>query len=303
MFDLFSRILVEHPELALFLALGLGYAIGKIRYGTFTLGAVTGCLIAGVMIGQTGVVMSNDVKQAFFLLFLFAIGYRTGPQFFRSLNAKALPQIAVTVILCVVALGVVLGASLVFNLGIGTASGLLAGATTESAAVGVALDTFRNTGADDTMVRAFEADVATSFAVAYLAGVIATIFMTSQIAPRFLRRSLAEACAELEASMNASEDGESSAQSARRSIEARAYLIDPTWVGMTISQAEARVPQGRESLCRAGPPQGRYPARRGRSAPGSGRHCRRGWPARVSCRQIRRNRDGGRRYSTSGCSR
>ncbi|WP_373505742.1 aspartate-alanine antiporter [Aestuariivirga sp.] len=243
MFDLLSGILIEHPELALFLALGLGYAIGKIRYRTFTIGAVTGCLIAGVLIGQTGVVMSNDVKQAFFLLFLFAIGYRTGPQFFRSLNAKALPQIAVTVILCVVALAVVLGASLIFNLGIGTASGLLAGATTESAAVGVALDTFRKSGADATMVQAFEADVATSFAVAYLAGVIATILMASQIAPRFLRRSLAEACAELEAGMNASEDGATSAQSARRSIEARAYLVDPTWVGMTISQAEARVPQ------------------------------------------------------------
>ena len=270
MFDLFSDILVEHPELALFLALGLGYAIGKIRYGTFTLGAVTGCLIAGVMIGQTGVVMSNDVKQAFFLLFLFAIGYRTGPQFFRSLNAKALPQIAVTVILCVVALGVVLGASLVFNLGIGTASGLLAGATTESAAVGVALDTFRNTGANDTMIRAFEADVATSFAVAYLAGVIATIFMTSQIAPRFLRRSLAEACAELETSMNASEDGESSAQSARRSIEARAYVIDPNLGRHDDFAGRSPGAQGCEGLCRAGPSQGRYPARRGRSAPGSG---------------------------------
>ena len=237
-----SRVLVAHPELALFLALGLGYAIGKISYGTFTLGAVTGCLIAGVLIGQTGVVMSNDVKQAFFLLFLFAIGYRTGPQFFRSLNAKALPQIAVTLVLCGVALGVVVIASLALNIGVGTASGLLAGATTESATVGVAIDAFRKTGADAAAIRQFEADIATSFAVAYLVGVIATIVMLSQIVPRFLRRPLAVACAEMEARMNAPVGGESSAQSARRSIEARAYVIDPSWVGMTVAQAEARVP-------------------------------------------------------------
>ena len=243
MLDLLSDILRKHPELALFLSLGLGYAIGKIRYGSFTVGAVTGCLIAGVIIGQTGVVMSNDVKQAFFLLFLFAIGYRTGPQFFRSLNAKALPQLAVTVILCVVALGVVLASSLVFKLGIGTASGLLAGATTESATVGVALDTFRNGGADEAAMQTFGSDVAAAFAVAYLAGVIATIVMLSQIAPRFFRRSLADACAELEASMNVPDPGETMAQTGRRSVEARAYLIDPAWAGVTIAQAEAHVPR------------------------------------------------------------
>jgi putative transport protein len=242
MFEQFSAILSDHPELALFLALGTGYAIGKITFGTFTLGSVTGCLIAGVLVGQTGVVMSNDVKQAFFLLFLFAIGYRTGPQFFRSLNAKALPQVAVTLVLCGTALGVVLAAALALNLGTGTAAGLLAGATTESATVGVAIDAFRKTGADAAAIQAFEADVATAFAVAYLVGVIATIIMLSQIAPRFLGRTLSEACAELEASMNAPTGGETSAQSARRSVEARAYVIGEAWVGMTIAQAEAKVP-------------------------------------------------------------
>ena len=92
MIDHLFSILRAHPELALFLALGIGYAVGKITIFGVTIGAVTGCLLAGVLIGQTGAVLSNDVKQAFFLLFLFAIGYRTGPQFFQSLNADALPH-------------------------------------------------------------------------------------------------------------------------------------------------------------------------------------------------------------------
>ena len=91
--EVITSIFKTHPELALFCSLALGYAIGKISFGSFTVGSVAGCLLAGVLVGQTGVVVSDDLKQAFFLLFLFSIGYRTGPQFFRSLNLSALPQI------------------------------------------------------------------------------------------------------------------------------------------------------------------------------------------------------------------
>ncbi len=239
-----SDVFVQHPELALFLTLALGYLIGKIRVGSFTLGSVTGCLIAGVLIGQSGAQVSNDVKQAFFLLFLFAIGYRTGPQFFRSLNAAALPQIAITVIVCVVAFAVVLTSSIVLGLDIGTAAGLLAGSTTESATVGVAIDTFRKTGADAGAMAAFESDVATAFAVSYLVGVIAAIVMLSQVAPRLLSRPLSEACAELEATLDTSSGGETSAQSTRRAVEVRAYRVDPRWAGKSVGEAEASVPPG-----------------------------------------------------------
>ena len=242
MLEPLSSILIDHPELALFLTLALGYILGKISFGSFTLGSVTGCLIAGVFVGQSGIEISNDVKQAFFLLFLFAIGYRTGPQFFRSLNAEALPQIAVTVVLCVVALGVVLLASIIFDLKIGTAAGLLAGGMTESATVGVALSAFRKTGAEAAEVRTFEAEVATAFAVSYLVGVITAIVMLSQIAPRLLRRPLSEACAELEAELNMLPGGETTGQSARRAVEVRAFRIAPRWAGMTIAEVEARVP-------------------------------------------------------------
>ncbi len=67
MLDTLIQAFVDHLELALFLALAIGYAIGKITIGSFTLGSVTGCLLAGVLIGQTGVEISKDVRQAFFL--------------------------------------------------------------------------------------------------------------------------------------------------------------------------------------------------------------------------------------------
>lgn len=96
----FAEMLRPHPEMALFLVLALGYLIGKIPLGAVTLGAAVGVLIAGVIVGQLGIKISADLKTAFFLLFLFSIGYRTGPQFFSGLRSSGLPQVALTVVLC-----------------------------------------------------------------------------------------------------------------------------------------------------------------------------------------------------------
>ena len=72
--------------------------VGKVKLGSFTLGAVTGTLLAGVVVGQLGVQVSGEVKQCFFLLFLFSIGFRTGPQFFRGLKSDGLQQAALSAI-------------------------------------------------------------------------------------------------------------------------------------------------------------------------------------------------------------
>src|SRR5215831_9915935 len=144
-----AETLRHHPEMALFLTLALGYAIGKIRLGTLPLGAVVGVLIAGVIIGQLGVKISSDLRTAFFLLFLFSIGYKTGPQFFSGLKASGVPQVALTAIFCVTALGIGYVMARVFGYDAGSAGGLLAGGTTESATVGTATDAINRLPIDD----------------------------------------------------------------------------------------------------------------------------------------------------------
>ncbi|SLN25451.1 aspartate:alanine exchanger family transporter [Ruegeria meonggei] len=237
--ELIGAIFGTHPELALFCSLAMGYALGKITIGSFTVGSVAGCLLGGVLVGQTGVVVSDDLKQAFFLLFLFSIGYRTGPQFFRSLNFGALPQIAITALLCVVALVVAALLAPLMGLSVGIAAGLLAGGVTESATLGVAIDTFAKTGADPAAQQIFDGEIATGFAVAYFVGVVATIFFHTQLAPRFYGRSLKEACAEHEAELD---NNDAPMVSEHRDFEARAYRINPEFAGRTIAEIEARVP-------------------------------------------------------------
>ncbi|MBP1683021.1 MAG: aspartate-alanine antiporter, partial [Ignavibacteriaceae bacterium] len=97
----FIEILQQYPELALFLVIALGFAFGKIRIGNFKVGAVLGTLFAGVLIGQFNITVHPVVKVIFFDLFLFATGYKVGPQFFRGLKKDAGPQLILTVVICV----------------------------------------------------------------------------------------------------------------------------------------------------------------------------------------------------------
>src|SRR5262245_3125027 len=144
----------SHPEIAFFLVLGLGYLFGKIALGSFKLGAVTGTLLAGVLVGQTGITLPNEVKQCFFLLFLFAIGFRTGPQFFRGLRSDGLVHAGLAAIVATCGLVVAYVVSRVFNYDAGTAAGVVAGALTESATIGTAMDAISKLDASEDTRRA-----------------------------------------------------------------------------------------------------------------------------------------------------
>ena len=131
----------EHPELAIFLTLAAGFVIGRIRIGSFKLGNVVGTLIAGVLIGQLDIKVDPTVKLVFFSLFLFATGYKVGPQFFRGLKKSAVPQLVLTVVFCVTSLVTTIVAARLLGYDSGTAAGLMAGAFTESTVIGTASDT------------------------------------------------------------------------------------------------------------------------------------------------------------------
>ena len=67
-------ILREYPALAIFLTVGLGFLIGKLKYKAFSLGSVTSSLLVGILVGQWGISISGEIKTVFFMMFLFSIG-------------------------------------------------------------------------------------------------------------------------------------------------------------------------------------------------------------------------------------
>ena len=114
----------QNPELAVFLTLALGFLLGRMRFGTFKLGNVVGTLVAGVLIGQPAIEVHPLVKIVFFDLFLFATGYKVSPQFFRGLKKNAVPQVSLTVVLCMTSRVATVVAAKVLGYDCGTAAGL-----------------------------------------------------------------------------------------------------------------------------------------------------------------------------------
>ncbi|MEC5386568.1 aspartate-alanine antiporter [Uliginosibacterium sp. H3] len=257
MWTWFVELLKGHPDMALFLTLGLGFLIGKLRIGTFTLGSVTGVLIIGVLVGQTGVKISSDLKTVFFLLFLFAIGYKTGPQFFRGLKSSGLPQLALTTILCVTGLGASYAAAKILGFDAGTAAGLVAGAMTESATVGTATDAINHLPLDPAARELLLSNVAVAFAVTYFLGVVTVVVFLSKVGPKLMGVDLASACAELEREMGVINE-EEGVTSAYHTVSMRAYRLPATFESKTVAELEAlfaprrvfieRVRRGKELL-------------------------------------------------------
>ena len=99
-----TELLQVHPEVALFAALSLGFFLGKRKVGSFSLGTSPGVLLAGVLIGQLRIPIPPLLKAVSFALFIFVVGYRVGPQFFRGLRGEGLRLAALALILAVTGL-------------------------------------------------------------------------------------------------------------------------------------------------------------------------------------------------------
>ena len=132
--------LKQAPEILLFLSLAIGYWIGQLHYGKFQLGGVAGSLLAAVALSLFGVSVDNGEKALLFALFIYAVGFESGPQFFKSLGRQSLREILLAVFTAVAGLLTVIVMAKLFSLDKGTAAGLAAGGLTQSAIIGTAGD-------------------------------------------------------------------------------------------------------------------------------------------------------------------
>ena len=110
--NLLHRLVTTEPLLALFVTIALGYLVGKLKVGSFVLGGIAGTLLVGVLIGQLGVNIDSGIKGIFFALFIYAVGFQGGPQFFHALNRRSLNQLASAFVMCFTGLLCVLGGGL-----------------------------------------------------------------------------------------------------------------------------------------------------------------------------------------------
>jgi putative transport protein len=236
---IFIKILQEHPELAVFLVLAFGFALGHIKIGTFKIGVVLGTLFAGVLIGQLNIEVPSIVKIIFFDFFLFATGYKVGPQFFQGLKKNAFPQLMLTIVICVSCLLIAFGISKLFGYDTGTAAGLLAGAFSESTLIGTASETINKLPISEIEKARLINHMPVAYSVTYLIGATSFVFFLTTIAPRLLGINLIEESEKLSKTLTGETEHEPGIQSAYQRWIIRAYQItNEKWIGMTIAEFE-----------------------------------------------------------------
>ena len=245
----------DHPEIALFLVLAIGAWVGSWKFKGFSLGVVTSTLLAGVLVGQLNIVMSSNVKSVFFLMFLFAVGYGVGPQFFRGLRSGGLQQVIFAVILCVACLLSTFVVAKLLHYDIGLAAGLLSGACTISAVLGVATDSINQLAISPEQKKALIDVMPVAYAVTYIFGTAGSAWFLATLGPKILRVNLPQAAKELEAEMGAGEM-EPGVISAYQGVVARAYRVtNPKLIGRTVSDIEATAAQNRAASKAGGLPE------------------------------------------------
>ncbi|WP_317922357.1 TrkA C-terminal domain-containing protein, partial [Cupriavidus sp. TA19] len=240
--EMLSALLAGQPEIALFLALAVGHAIGAIRFGPFQLGGICGTLIAALVIGQSGAKLDNDVKNVAFAVFIFALGFTGGPQFFANVGREwrigLLSLVEVFVLLALLAIAVPL-----LRLDQGTAAGLLAGAATESAVIGTASEAIARLGVTAEQVRVLQTNIVTAYSVTYLFGLVSIVLFTSQLAPWLLRVNLRESAAQLWQKLGGENDMGEGQRSALPLLVGRLLRVERI-AGKSVIDAERTVQLG-----------------------------------------------------------
>src|SRR3954467_11330857 len=252
MIDWFFTTLKTYPEIAIFLALALGYYFGKFTYKGIGLGAVTATLIAAVVIGQIGITINQPLKAFAFLMFLFAVGYAVGPQFVRGIASSGLPQAIFAVVQCVFSLGACIAVAKFAGYDLGYSAGLYAGSQTISASMGLATDAINRLGLTAEQAKTYLDNMPVAYAVTYMFGTMGSAIVIAIIGPKLLGIDLVAACKDYEEKFGGGKKQVGGPGTAWTRWAVRAYKVQPGGkaAGLRVAEAESLVPDARLFILR-----------------------------------------------------
>ena len=215
------------PIAVLFVCVAIGFAIGRIRVAGIPIGGIPGTLFAAIVVGQVGVEVDENIKTMAFALFIYSLGYVSGPSFFQSLGRSTLNLVNLSLVSSLLIFVTIWGLAQFFGLDKGTAAGLLAGGITESAAVGTASEALGSMDLPADQISAMQANIGVAYAITYLFGFTLVVFFVSLIAPKLMGISLQVEAAKYTADLGigGDDDLEPGQETALRGIVARAFQI------------------------------------------------------------------------------
>ncbi|MDA9467786.1 aspartate:alanine exchanger family transporter [Bradyrhizobium sp. CCBAU 53415] len=238
--DTVRWIISTAPEIFLLLAVAVGTILGRIRIRGFSIGTTACTLIAAVLIGQLGsFAFPSVLRVILFSLFVFTIGYKSGPEFFASLSIRTLAQVAMALVLGGTGLIIVLAFAFTVGLDPGTASGLAAGALTQSSVIGTASGALAQLGLSKALLEQQEANIAAGYAVTYVLGYILTLLYVPFVAPKLMGVNLKDEAKKLEIELAGGEPPKTENLHYRK-FQARAYRVSAA-AGRTVKAIEGEI--------------------------------------------------------------
>lgn len=235
-----QHVVRSAPEVFLLLALAIGTMLGRVRIRGFPVGATACTLIVAVVLGQLGTFeFPALLKSLLFGLFVFTIGFRSGPEFFASLSLQTLSQVVLALVMGAAGLAVILAFAFLLHLDAGTAAGLGAGSLTQTSMMGTASGALQQMGLAPDVLKQQQANIAAGYAVTYVCGYILVLVFVPFIAPLLMGIDLKQEAAKLEASL--SKDRPAKAGNLLyRKFQARAYRVTGA-AGRTVGDIETEI--------------------------------------------------------------
>ena len=233
-------IITTAPEIFLLLAIAIGTVLGHQKFRGFAVGTTACILVVAVILGQLGTfTIPSVLKALLFSMFVFTIGYRSGPEFFASLSFRTLAQVVLALVLGLTGLVLVLIFAHIFKLDPGTAAGLASGSLTQSSMIGTASGALAQLGLPEKVLNQQLANIAAGYAVTYVLGYILTLLFVPFVAPKLMGVNLKEEAAKLEAELSGGAPAKNENLSYRK-FQARAYRVS-TAAGRTVKEIEEAI--------------------------------------------------------------
>jgi len=201
MFDWFNTLFspndtpdVTQSLIVLFLAISLGFFVGRIKIGSISLG-VSAVMFVGLLLGHLGFSMNAEliqfVREFGLILFVYGIGIQVGPTFFSSFKKEGLIFNALGV--GTVFLGGIITylIHLLVNVKIENAVGLMSGSVTNTPGFGAAKSTLIEIQKQLNLPSDHFSDPAIAYAITYPIGVFGIILIII-LAKYFLKIDLSK---------------------------------------------------------------------------------------------------------------
>lgn len=187
--NLFTSNSIAHSVLILGLTIAIGLLLGRIKFGSVSLG-ITWVLFVGIVLSHFGLGIDPQichfVKEFGLILFVYSIGLQVGPGFFSSLKEGGVTLNMLAVLIILLGCATCYTIHLITGEELTTMIGVLSGAVTNTPGLGAAQQTITDTLSNPEVASQVSNRLASAYALAYPLGVIGII--VSMLLVRYLFR-------------------------------------------------------------------------------------------------------------------